>query len=47
MFGKSQLARNNQPEKVGAIDDITAVLVILNPKVNKQDLINTMNENRD
>ncbi len=36
VFGKAMpLARMN-PEKMGAIDDITAILVVLNPKIHKE-----------
>ena len=33
--------RSSQPEKQGAIDDITAILIVLNPKIDKSSLQNT------
>ena len=36
MFGKAIPLRANQTEKPGAIDDITAIIVVLNPKIDKE-----------
>ena len=35
MFGKGIPLRSSAPVKEGAIDDITALLVVLNPKIDK------------
>lgn len=40
MFGKALPLRAGVIEKQGAIDDITAVLVVLNPKIDKSLLLN-------
>ena len=39
MFGKSIPLRSGQTEKPSAIDDITAVIVVLNPKIDKASLV--------
>jgi hypothetical protein len=41
MFGKALPIRAGNPEKQGAIDDITSIVVVLNPKLDKQFLANT------
>ena len=38
MLGKALPIRQNQTEKTGAVDDITALLVVLNPKIDKSAL---------
>lgn len=35
MFGKAIPLRSGGAEKQGAIDDITAILIVLNPKLDK------------
>jgi hypothetical protein len=35
MFAKNPLRSANNPDKAGAIDDITALLIVLNPKIDK------------
>ncbi len=40
MLGKTLPLRANQAEKPGAIDDITAVVVVLNSKIDKTSLQN-------
>jgi hypothetical protein len=38
MFGKAMPFRSSQPDKIGANDDITALLIVLNPKIDKSAL---------
>lgn len=40
MFGKALPLRSSSVEKTGAVDDITAIIVVLNPKIDKGSLTN-------
>jgi hypothetical protein len=35
MFGKSIPFRSQQQEKAGAVDDISAIMIVLNSKIDK------------
>jgi hypothetical protein len=39
VFAKNPLRTTQQPEKQGAIDDISAILIILNNKIDKNSLL--------
>ena len=38
MFAKNPLRSAANPDKTGAIDDITALVIVLNPKIDKSAL---------
>ena len=38
MFAKNPLRTAGNPDKTGAIDDITALVIVLNPKIDKSAL---------
>jgi hypothetical protein len=38
VFGKNPLRGASSGEKAGAIDDITALVIVLNPKIDKNQL---------